>query len=433
MEQLLHYVWKHKLFPLVGLTTCDGEAIEVIDPGLHNTDAGADFFNAKVKIGGTLWVGNVELHCKASEWYAHGHDRDHRYDNVVLHVVGVDDAEAFTSSGRRIPQMILRVPDNVANSYEELLHTDRYPPCYRLIPTLSKLVAHSWMATLQVERLQQKTATMTERAARCNGSWEQAYFMTLARNFGFGINGDAFETWASGGWIDKAAHHRDNLLQVEALFIGQAGLLEPEAISQQVREAAVKEDYYLALKREYDFLRHKFALQPMDFRLWKFLRLRPQNFPFIRLSQLANLFHSGRTGLSRLVECETIEDVRRLMQTSVSPYWRTHYTFGKASRECEKSLSAQSIELITINTLVPTLFAYGRYRSEESLCQRATTILEQLKPEANNIVRMWSECGFTARNAADSQALIQLKRQYCDRKDCLRCRIGYEYLKRKTS
>jgi len=432
MEQLLHYIWKHKLFPLASLTSCDGEVIEVIDVGLHNTDAGPDFFNAKVKIGGTLWVGNVELHCKASDWYTHKHDSDSRYNNVILHVVEVDDARATTSDGRTIPQIVLSVPKEITANYEELLHTDRYPPCYRLIPTLSKLVAHSWMATLQVERLQQKTGTMTERAARCNDSWEQAYFMTLARNFGFGINGDAFETWASGGWIDKAAHHRDNLLQVEALFIGQAGLLEPEAISPQVREAAVKEDYYLALKREYDFLRRKFALQPMDFRLWKFLRLRPQNFPFIRLSQLANLFHWGRTGLSRLVECETIEDVRRLMQTSVSPYWRTHYTFGKASRECEKSLSAQSIELITINTLVPTLFAYGRYRSEENLCQRATAILEQLKPEANNIVRMWSECGFTTRNAADSQALIQLKRQYCDRKDCLRCRIGYEYLKRKS-
>lgn len=432
MEQLLHYVWKHKLFPLTALTTTDGEGVEVIDVGLHNTNAGPDFFNAKAKIAGTLWVGNVEIHCKASDWYVHGHDLDSHYNNVILHVVAVDDAKATTSDGRTIPQVVLSVPEELAKNYEELLHADRYPPCYRLIPSLTSIMLHSWLNALQAERLRQKTVAMTERADRCNGSWEQAYFITLARNFGFGINSDAFETWASGGWIEKAAHHRDNLLQIEALFIGQAGLLEPLSMNQKVREAVQKDDYYVALKREYDFLSRKFGLSPMDFRLWKFLRLRPQNFPFIRLSQLACLYHKGQTGLSKLIDCKSAEDVRRLMQASVSPYWRTHYTFGKASRECEKHLSPQSIELITINTLVPTLFAYGRYRSEESLCLRATDILEQLQPEANSIVKMWSECGLTAQSAADSQALIQLKRQYCDRKDCLRCRIGYEFLKQKT-
>lgn len=431
MELLLHYVWKHKLFPLTGLTTTDGEPIEVIDTGLHNTDAGPDFFNAKVKIAGMMWVGNVEIHCKASDWYLHGHDHDDRYNNVVLHIVETDNAKAVTADGRSIPQTVMQVPDNVAENYKELLHADRYPPCYKIIPHLPSIMLHSWLSSLQAERLQQKTVAMTERANRCNGSWEQAYFMTLARNFGFGINSDAFETWASGSWIEKAAHHRDNLLQVEALFMGQAGLIEPLAISEKMRETVANDDYYLALKREYDFLKHKFDLTPMDFRLWKFLRLRPQNFPHIRLSQLAYLYHKGLTGLSRLVECETIDDVRQLMSTQVSAYWRTHYTFGKPSRESEKHLSEASINLICINTLVPTLFAYGRLQAKENLCQRAIDMLEQLKTEDNSIVRMWSDCGLTARSAADSQALIQLKRQYCDRKDCLRCRIGYEYLKQK--
>lgn len=428
----MHYVWKHKLFPLAGLATRDGEPIEVIDTGLHNTDAGPDFFNAKVKIAGTLWAGNVEIHCKASDWYAHGHHHDSRYNNVVLHVVETDDAAAATADGRSIPQAVLQVPATVSANYKELLHIDRYPPCHKLVPKLANITLHSWLNALQTERLQQKTAAMAERVSQCNGSWEQAYFTTLARNFGFGINGDAFETWAGGGWAEKAAHHRDNLLQVEALFIGQAGLLEPDSMSVKTREVALKDDYYMTLKREYDFLSRKFSLSPMDFRLWKFLRLRPQNFPYIRLSQLACLYHKGHAGLSRLVECRSVADVMRLMQTSVSPYWRTHYTFGKTSRECEKRLSAQSIELIAINTLVPTLFAYGRYMSEEELCRRATDILEQLKPEANNIVRMWGECGLEAQSAADSQALIQLKKQYCDRKDCLRCRIGYEYLRQKN-
>jgi len=431
MEQLLHYVWKHKLFPLAELSTTDGQSVEVIDTGLCNTDAGPDFFNAKVKIGETLWVGNVEIHCKASEWYIHGHDRDLRYDNVVLHVVSLADAEARTCSGRNISQTVLKVPNGVASNYEELLHEDKYPPCYRIIPDMPRLIKHSWMNALQTERLEQKTAAMAGRVALCGGSWEEAYFSTLARNYGFGVNGDAFSAWADGGWLSCVAHHRDNLFQVETLFMGQAGLLDAESIPEQHRAAAAKDEYFISMQAEYRYLAHKFALRPMDFHLWKFLRLRPQNFPHIRLSQLANLYCSRRASLGQLVECETIDAVRRLMWVAVTPYWRTHYTFGQPSRASEKALSPLSVDLIIINTAVPTLFAYGRHRSSERLCHRAVEFLEQLKPERNSIVKMWKECGLKPQNASDSQALIQLKRQYCDRKDCLRCRFGYEYLKSK--
>lgn len=431
MERLLHYVWKHKLFPLRPLSTTDGQTVEIIDPGLYNTDAGPDFFNAKVKIDGTLWVGNVEIHCKASEWFVHGHDRNPHYDNVVLHVVSDADAQAITCSGSAIPQMTLQVPSDIARNYAELLHTDKYPPCHRLIPTLPRLIAHSWMSALQTERLEHKATAIAERVAHSGGDWEEACFATLARNYGFGTNGQAFETWATGGWLQKAAHHRDDIFQTEALFFGQAGLLDPESITRRNRATAVADDYFIAMRNEYLYLARKFNLQPMDFRLWKFMRLRPQNFPHIRLSQLSNLYCSRRAGLSQLMECRTVDQVRHLIHTAVTPYWRTHYAFGLPSKDNPKSLSPRSADLLIINTIVPLLFAYGRSHSSERLCQRAIDFLEQLKPEDNTIVRMWNECGLEAQNAADTQALIQLKKVYCDRNECLRCRIGYEYLKSK--
>ncbi len=430
MEQLLHYVWKHKLFPLGNLQTTDGLEVEVIDPGLHNRNSGPDFFNAKVKINGTLWVGNVEIHDKSSDWYLHGHDKDQAYDNVVLHVTGLPDRDVTNTQGQFIPQMQLDIPDSVRENYEELLRTDQYPPCYRIIPDLPRLTIHSWMAALQTERLEQKTQAICRRAQRMNGSWEDAYFMTLARNYGFGINGDAFEEWAAHIPLSAVAHHRDNLFQIEAIFMGQAGLLDIQAIPERYQQDALNEGYFAKLRNEYQYLAHKFSWQPMDYKRWKFLRLRPQNFPHIRLSQLANLYYEYKTGLSQLIECADSLALHDLMKTKVTPYWETHYTFGSSSEQNEKSLSPFSINLLLINTCIPMLFAYGRHTANEQLCDRAFDLLEQLKAENNYIIRLWKECGLSVENAGDSQALIQLKKEYCDKKECLRCRIGYEYLKK---
>ena len=430
MEELLHYCWKHKLLPLGELHTTRGEQIEVIDTGLHNHHAGPDFFNAKIKVDGTLWIGNVEMHDKATDWYQHGHDKDSRYDNVVLHVVGKADGEVHTADGRRLPQLVLEVPAVVVANYQELLKTDTYPPCYRVIPDLSVLVLHAWMSALLTERLEQRTEAVKQRVAAANGSWEDAYFVTLARSFGFGINGDAFETWARSMPLQAVAHHRDELFQVEAFFLGQAGLLEEDTIPERYREQARTEGYFDRLQSEYRYLAHKFSLQPMDSRLWRFLRLRPQNFPHIRLAQLAHLYYQRKTGLAALTDCMTITEVQQLLCAKVTPYWQTHYTFGSASDKQAKRLSAASLNLLIINTVVPMLFAYGRYRGDEELCDRAFLFLEQMKAENNHITRMWSQCGISVKTAADSQALIQLKNNYCNRRDCLRCRIGYEYLKR---
>lgn len=429
MEQLLHYVWKHKLFPLTELSTTQGRRVEVIDPGLHNSNAGPDFFNAKVKINGMLWVGNIEIHDKASDWVLHGHDKDERYDNVILHVCGCVDAEVMNSKGEYLTQMVLSVPDSVIKNYKELLSVDLYPPCYQIIPSLARLTVHAWMSALQTERLSQKTEAIEERVKRCNGDWENAYFVTLARNFGFGINGDAFEEWALHIPLHAVDHHRDDLFQIEAIFMGQAGLLELDTIPERYQKDALNDGYFAKLRKEYQYLAHKFGLKPMDYKLWRFLRLRPQNFPHIRISQLAYLYHQRRASLSQLLETYSVKDAKEVLATAVTPYWETHYTFGSTSVRNDKNLSPFSLNLLCINTVVPILFAYGRHRGEEKYCDRAFDFLEQLKPENNHIIRLWQQCGLVVENAGDSQALIQLKKEYCDKKECLRCRFGYEYLK----
>ena len=424
MEKLLHYVWKHKIFPLKELRTTAGQLVEVIDAGLANPNAGPDFFNAKIKLDGVLWVGNIEIHRQSSDWYRHHHDTDSSYDSVILHVSSLPDTEVTRSNGEPIPQLQLECPEQIRLNYEELLATDSYPPCYRIIPSLSPLMVHSWMSALQTERLEQKTAQVEERLNLCNRNWEDAFFITLARNFGFGVNSEAFEHWAKRIPLRAVDKHRDDLFQVEALFFGQAGILEdPDG-----------DEYYLKLKREYQYLAHKFGLTPMDAGLWRFLRLRPYNFPHVRIAQLACLYHRTFGLLSQLMEKETLKEVRDLLRGGTSEYWITHYSFGGTSLARPKTLSDSSLDLLIINTVVTFLYAYGQHKSNEALCNRALAFLEALKPENNHIVRLWGECGLKAAHAGDGQALIQLKKEYCDKKKCLYCRFGYEYLKgRRTT
>lgn len=421
MEQLLHYVWKHKIFPLKELKTTTGQQVEVIDTGLANTDAGPDFFNAKLKRDGVLWIGNIEIHERSSDWFKHGHHADAGYNSVILHIASEIDTEISRSNGERIPQIQLICPEAVRTNYKELLETDSYPPCYRIIPSLPPFTAHSWMTALQMERFEQKATLLNERLKRCQGNWEDAFFITLARNFGFGLNGDAFETWAHQLPFRAVDKHRNDLFQIEAIFFGQAGILEDSD----------GDGYYLRLKKEYTYLQHKFGLIPMDASLWRFLRLRPANFPHIRIAQLACLYHRAYGLLSRIMETETLQGVRDILKGGTSEYWLTHYTFGGSSPSRPKALSNTSLDLLIINTVVTFLYAYGLHKGNPVLCARAGSFLEELKAENNYITRMWEQYGMKASNAADSQALIQLKKEYCDKKKCLYCRIGYEYLKRK--
>lgn len=425
MEKLLHFVWMYRLLPANGLVTESGERIELIDPGVHNFDAGPDFFNAKLKIGGTLWVGNVEMHERASDWERHGHGTDAAYDNVVLHVCSRLDARARTSKGRLLPQTVLPVPDAVRANYEELLAEEAYPPCYRVVPQLPKVVTHAWLSALTVERLEEKMQRIGNWLERTEGDWERTFFITLARNFGFGVNADAFEEWAFRIPPSAVGKHRDNPFQVEAIFLGQAGLLTDEAVDGDRRD-----DYFARLQEEYRYLAHKFSLSPMPASRWRFARLRPQNFPHIRLSQLVTLYCRRQLDFSRLLEAATPEATRTLFQTEATPYWTTHYTFGLPHKAHAKSLQAASLNLLLINTAAPLLFAYGRRHRDEARCERAFSLLEATPAERNFITRSWERAGLRAEHAADSQAFIQLRRHYCERKDCLRCRFGCEYLRK---
>ncbi|MBS5493074.1 MAG: DUF2851 family protein [Bacteroides intestinalis] len=424
MELLLNYVWKHKIFPLKMLQTATGESVEVIDAGLPNTNAGPDFFNAKLKIGGTLWVGNIEVHTLASDWMRHGHDKDAAYDNVILHVAETVDCEVFRANGAPVPQLQLSCPESVRRHYDELSHTEIYPPCYSILSSLPKLTVHSWLSALQVERFEQKARAIAARLERYNNHWEDVFFITLARNFGFGLNGDAFEAWASRLPFRAIDKHRDDLFQVEAFFFGQAGLLDEELPDA--------DGYYLKLQKEFRYLQHKFELSvPMTATQWRFLRLRPGNFPHVRLAQLANLYYKERSLFSRIMEADTLEAVRKLLTVTTSPYWEEHFNFRKVSSSREKQVGKNAQNLIVINTVIPFLYAYGLHKADELLCERATGFLESLKAEDNHIIRHWSGAGLPVSTAADSQALLQLQKEYCDKKDCLRCRFGFEYLRRK--
>lgn len=426
MEKLLHYVWQHRIYPLGTLHTEDGAEIDIIDPGLHNFNAGPDFFNAKVKIGGQLWVGNVEIHERASDWFRHQHQQDAAYNNVVLHVVSVADEQALTLDGKSLPQLILTVPPEILRNYEELLHEDTFPPCYRIIPHLPDIKKHAWLAALTTERLEDKTNRLRGYLQRTRNDWERTFFIALARNFGFSVNSEAFEEWAFLIEPSAVGKHRDNAFQVEAFFFGQAGLLDDEAVAQERRD-----DYFCRLQKEYTFLKHKFSLTPMDFHHWKFLRLRPQNFPHVRLSQLVDLYFRQGVNFSRILETRNLNSLRSLLRAEATDYWRRHYTFGTDSVENSKQLQNASLDLIIINTVAPLLFTYGKERLDESLCERAFNLLEETRAEHNFITRSWAAAGLPVRNAADSQALIQLKREYCEKRDCIRCRFGTEYL-RKT-
>lgn len=422
MERLLHYVWKHKIFPLAELQTTTGLPVEVIDTGLSNTDAGPDFFNAKIKIDGTLWVGNVEIHTISSDWKRHGHHTDKAYNSVILHVATDIDEEVYRSDGVAIPQLQLSCPEYVRLRYDELKQADMRPPCFGILPSLPSFTVHSWFSALQSERFEQKTSVIKKRLARLNNHWEDAFFITLARNFGFSVNGDAFETWGNQLSFRAIDKHRDDPVQVEAFFFGQAGLLEEELED---------DEYYANLQKEYRFLKQKFGLSQIDPSLWRFLRMRPGNFPHVRIAQLAYLYSRQRALFSQIMETTSVQDVRKILSVSTSAYWEERYIFGKDSPRKEKTLGIGSLDLVIINTVVPFLYAYGLYKADEKLCDRATFFLESLKAERNHITRQWDGAGLPVNSAADSQALIQLQKEYCDKKKCLHCRFGYEYLKVK--
>ncbi|MCF0235382.1 MAG: DUF2851 family protein [Bacteroidaceae bacterium] len=433
MEALLHYVWLHRLYPIGPLHTADGKTLEVIDPGLYNRDAGPDFFNAKIRIDGQLWVGNIEIHLRASDWYRHHHDTDAHYNNVVLHVVQTLDREVTTANGLTLPQFVMQVPAEVRAPYDELMAATHYPPCRRIIPSIPELYVHGWLDALSIERLSHKAERIRQWLSATAGDWERTFFITLARAFGFGKNSDAFEAWAATIDPQQIGKHRDNPLQVEAYFFGQAGLLNDEATAPERRDT-----HFLELQREYRFLQKKFSLTPLPHHRWQFLRMRPANFPHRRLAQLAELYATRRLDFASMKQMRDVKTIAKLLTFNMLPYWSEHYTFGVRAEGKENSappapqkLSAASVQLLVINAIAPTLFAYAQQHSDETMQAQAFELLHTLRAERNAIIDAWRDSGIEAQHAADSQALLHLKLHYCDTRKCLDCRFGSCYLRQR--
>lgn len=374
----------------------------------------------------TIWVGHVELHLCSSLWYSHGHHVNPAFDMVVLHVVLDADTDVQNSHGEIIPQLVIRIPEHILARYDELRKTAEYPRCHKILTHLSSFVIHGWMNSLQTERMQDRVNQIHDRLHLLNGDWNDCLFVTLARNFGFGLNSDAFEHWASSFSLRAVDKHRDSLLQVEAIFFGQAGLLAEDAFPESMRVQVQTDSYWQQLRHEYAYLAHKFELEPVDFRQWKLLRTRPHNFPHIRIAQLAYMYHSRSIHLSVLADCTSIKQVKTLLYADTSTYWKTHCGFGLPVAEMHRNLTDKTVDLLIINTVIPMLVAYRAHRLQET--EGVIQWYEQLKPENNRMIRLWAECGIIPQHAGDTQALIQLKKNYCDSKKCLHCRFGYYYL-----
>lgn len=419
-EELLHYAWQQKKFQLTHLHTTDGEPIEILDIGLRNTNAGADFFNAKVKIGALLWAGDVEIHLKSSDWYAHNHHTNPSYNNVILHVVQCCDSDTYDSNHRKIPQLELQIPDHIVDNYHELKTTARQIACLPHLTKIDSFTIRLWQETLLLERLMQKATLIAQHMEQSNNDWETTLYHILARSFGFGKNNDAFMLLAQSLPLTYIRKHSDNLLQIEAMLFGQASLLPAETTS---------DPYIEALRKEYNFLQHKFSLTPLQPGLWKMLRLRPCNFPHVRIAQFAALLHRSTNIFATIIEPHSIKELQKLFVVTPSHYWDNHYSFNKESNDnYRKTLTTNSANSLLINVVAPFLFAYEKHQAQTQFHDRALELLHALAPEQNSIIKSYSSYGFAANNAADTQAIIQLKSNYCDHRDCLRCRIGHKVL-----
>ena len=420
-ESLLHFMWRYQSFTFNGLCTTNGEPIEVIDPGLYNTNSGPDFSNAKVRIGKTLWAGNVEMHIKSSEWYLHNHHSDSAYDNVILHVVVENDQAAVTTRGTFVQTLVVPYPSDLRESHENLMKSAEWIPCASKIRHVNSLLIDSTIDRMQAERLETKSQRVIELVNLCNGSWEEAFYRDISRSFGLKNNALPFQLLAQALPLKILAKHRNNILQIEALLFGQSGLLEK----------AKPDSFTLALKKEYGFLKEKYHLSPIEPSLWKFMRLRPASFPTVRIALLAMLVHKSSRLFSKLLEIETVEQIVNLLTVEASEYWTNHYVFGEESKSMRKRLGNETVKLITINTVIPFMFSYGRSRSKADMETKAITLLQQMPPEKNSIVENFEKLGIAATSAFDSQALIHLKANYCDTRKCIYCPIGVSILRKQ--
>lgn len=420
-EAFLQYVWQHQL--LQGeLVTTDGLPVVVERPGVLNHDAGPDFFDARVRIGDTLWAGNLEVHVKSSDWNLHRHTNDRAYDNVVLHVVYQCDTPVTLHDCRQLPTLELRrnIADALWDNYDALQHppAEMPIPCMDHLPEVPSFYIDSCLERLTLERLERKCTTVRQMLHDARGGWEQTCYWIMAHYFGGKVNALPFELLAKNTDLNLLSRWRDNPQRIEALLMGQAGMLE----------GYFDDEYPRQLQKDYEALRQGACLEPMKGFLWKFYRLRPNGFPTIRISQFAQMVCQSRNLFSHLLETTDAVELQKFFDVSASSYWNTHYRFDQPSSGTTKRLGESFVNTLIINAWVPLLFEYGNQNGQQQYKDQAVSILQQLPPEKNRIIRQWQAAGVKALNADQSQALLQLYNEHCASHDCLHCQIGYKII-----
>ncbi|HEY9168793.1 MAG TPA: DUF2851 family protein [Lutibacter sp.] len=420
-ENLLHFVWKLKLFSTAKLKSTNGDIIDIISAGTANLNSGPDFLNAKLVINNQLWAGNIEIHVNSSDWYLHNHEIDTNYDSVILHVVWEHTVEVFRKTNEPIATLELKnyISKQLLNNYEQLFSKNRnWINCEKDIASIDSFIFNNWLERLYVERLEKKAIQIQNTVTSLNNNWEAALFVLLAKNFGLKINAEAFMNFANSFDFFIARKVSNYLEQLEALFFGQAGMLSKDYESE----------YFENLKKEYNFLKLKFQLMPISNGQIQFFRLRPNNFPTIRLSQLAMVYHSHQNLFSKIIETDDIKEFYDLFDLATSNYWETHYTFENSSKKSIKKITKSFIDLLLINTIIPLKFLYLKSLGKNDL-SAVLTIIAKIKPEKNEIISKFNELSIKSNTAFETQALLQLKNEYCNKQLCLSCAIGKELLK----
>ena len=420
-EEILQYIWKFQYYNTNDLQCINGESITVIQSGVHNVNQGPDFIEAKIRINHTLWAGNVELHINSSDWNRHKHSADNNYNNIILHVVWNHDMEIKDGNGNHLPTLELqsRVSKLLLEKYKQLLESASFIPCEKMQINISDLALMAWKQRLAAERLLLKSENIFKILQQTNYHWEETFWWLIAANFGLKVNSEMFKKIAQTLPQNLFAKHKNSIIQIEALLFGQAGLLEKD----------FDEKYPEMLKKEYEFYRKKYKLQPVDGELF-FLRMRPANFPTIRLAQLAMLIHNSEHLFSKIKETGSVKELKTMFAVEANDYWHYHYIFDEESDFKIKRLGKQMIENILINTIVPIVFCYGLHHNDEFYKEKAIKWLEEITPEKNSITKGFEQLVYSNKTAFDSQAFIQLKNQYCNHKRCLDCAIGNSLLKK---
>jgi hypothetical protein len=412
-EEFLQYIWKNKLFESNEYFSSSNENIIVEHVGEQNQNSGPDFNDARIRINNTLWAGNCEVHLAASDWIKHGHNNNKAFDNVILHVVLKNDAIIKTTEGRTIPAIEISYKNNLEKNYRQLKSSLLWAPCADNIKQVNRIYIVQWLTKLAIERLEKRFDDIKLNLEQNNNNWEVAFYQYLARSFGFKVNSVPFEMLAKSIPLKILAKHKDNPKQLEALLYGQSGLLE-DPIDQ----------YSTELFKEYNFLQKKYSLKPIEKHLWKYMRLRPANFPTIRIAQFAALINRSSGLFSKILEVENIERLEEYFNVTASTYWDNHFRFGQISKGKPKNLSRSSIHLLLVNSVIPFIFVYGKLKNLPEYKEKAIEFLEKLEPEKNNIIKGWHDIGIEAKSAFETQALLQLKNEYCQHKNCLKCDIG---------